>query len=96
MVCEFVVDAFFILSNVSAIVPKGRFSVAFSEECFYLDAPSKQVRIDYTKLDQILFIIFRVREVFSIGSLDIPSQTNVVLSLKVPLEVIYVFLMYRR
>lgn len=42
-------DAFFVMTNVSAMVPKGKFSIAFCDTCFYLDASSRQIRIDYSK-----------------------------------------------
>ena len=42
-------DAFFVMTNISAMVPKGKFSIAFCDTCFYLDSSSRQIRIDYSK-----------------------------------------------
>lgn len=67
--------AFFVLENVSAMLPKGRFSVAFCETCFYLDSLSRQVRIDYSNILSIL----------SIGSLEMKNVINLVIALKAPL-----------
>ena len=46
---SFLDSAFFVIPNVSAMVPKGKYTIAFCNKCFYLDSSAKQIRIDYSK-----------------------------------------------
>ncbi|KAK8796799.1 hypothetical protein WA588_000925, partial [Blastocystis sp. NMH] len=70
-------SSIFVLPNVSMLIPKGKFTVAFCETCLYLESSVKQIKIDYSN----------VFSVISIGSLDVKTVTNVVLALKMPLAV---------
>ena len=63
------------MTNVSAMVPKGKFSIAFCDTCFYLDASSRQIRIDYSN----------IRNIINIGSLEMKQVSNTVVALKSPL-----------
>ncbi|KAK8801326.1 hypothetical protein WA171_004472 [Blastocystis sp. BT1] len=69
--------AFFVLPSITGMVPKGKYLVAFCDSCFYLDSPSRQIKIEYNN----------IRNVISIGALDVKEVMNVVISLKTPLEI---------
>ena len=77
------------IPNVSAMVPKGKYTVAFCNTCFYLDSTSKQIRVDYNKYIRFNVFICSVVSVLNAGVLDMKDVMNVVLALKKPLEVLF-------
>lgn len=60
--------------------------IAFCDGCFYLDSPSKQLRIDYSKCLLLYCVSRSIRCVMNIGTLDVKSVANVVIALKKPIE----------
>ena len=46
--------AFFVLPSITGMVPKGKYLVAFCDSCFYLDSPSRQIKIEYNKFEELL------------------------------------------
>ena len=61
--------------------------IAFCDGCFYLDSPSKQLRIDYSKCLLLYCVSRSIRCVMNIGALDVKSVANVVIALKKPIEI---------
>ena len=84
---SFVDSAFFVMPNVSVMVPKGKYTVAFCDKCLYLDSTSKQMRVDYNKFAWFHSLIRSMMSVLNVGVLDMKDVMNVVIALKKPLEV---------
>ena len=87
--CNSVDTPFFTLPNISVAIPKGKYTIAFCDDCFYLDSTSKQLRIDYTKQNLQYSFYCSIREVINVGSTDVKTNTNVVISLSLPIEVFF-------